>query len=92
MDESLQQSIWLSDRNLSNPVGQALGQLLTERAKRYEQREAVVYACHTEVDNVRWSFRELDEMSTAIASALLQQGYAPGDRVALWAVSLIFGH
>ncbi|MBM7422961.1 class I adenylate-forming enzyme family protein [Spongiibacter marinus] len=87
MDESLQQSIWLSDRNLSNPVGQALGQLLTERAKRYEQREAVVYACHTEVDNVRWSFRELDEMSTAIASALLQQGYAPGDRVALWAAN-----
>ena len=38
-----------------------------------------------EPDGLRLSYRELDERVTAVAAALIAQGVAPADRVAIWA-------
>ncbi|MGB6576520.1 MAG: AMP-binding protein, partial [Streptosporangiaceae bacterium] len=38
-----------------------------------------------EPGGLRLSFRELDERVTAVAAALIAEGVAPGDRVAIWA-------
>jgi acyl-CoA synthetase (AMP-forming)/AMP-acid ligase II len=38
-----------------------------------------------EPDGLRLSYRELDERVTAVAAALVAQGVAPADRVAIWA-------
>jgi HIP---CoA ligase len=38
-----------------------------------------------EPDGLRLSYRELDERVTAMAAALIAQGVAPADRVAIWA-------
>ena len=36
-------------------------------------------------DGLRLSYRELDERVTAVAAALIAEGVAPADRVAIWA-------
>ncbi len=38
-----------------------------------------------EPDGLRLSYRELDERVTAVAAALIAEGVAPADRVAIWA-------
>src|SRR4051812_18068417 len=54
-----------------------VGDLLTRAARRYGDRVAVV-------DGARQvGFRELDDRSDRLASALLDRGLAPGDRIAV---------
>ena len=42
-------------------------------------------------DGPRLSYRELDERVTAVAAALIAEGVAPADRVAIWAPTPITG-
>lgn len=79
------QSLWLADSREANPVELPLGDLIHRIAARHPHREAVVYACHEEVENVRWTYRQLDEMASTLAYVLLTEGYQTGDKIAIWA-------
>ena len=54
-----------------------LGVVLTDSATRYPDRTAVVCAGH------RYTYRQVDEWSSAIADLLVSRGVTPGARVAL---------
>jgi fatty-acyl-CoA synthase len=85
MADTNTQSLWLDEQAAALPVDAALGDQLTGIAQQHPTREAVVYAAHDEVDNVRWRYGELDRMATDLARALLARGYRPGERIAIWA-------
>ncbi len=85
MEKVRSQSLWLADPRDANPVKMALGDLIHQVANQHPDREAVVYACHQEVENVRWTYRQLDNMATTLAHGLLAEGYQPGDKIAIWA-------
>ena len=85
MEKSRSQALWLANTEDALPVASAIGDLLSEQAVRFPAREAVVYARHAEVENVRWSYGRLNELSSNLAGALLAAGYRPGDKVAIWA-------
>jgi len=57
-----------------------IGGALESAVRRWGDRTAVV-ARH---QNIRWSFRELDEAATELAAGLLALGLEPGDRVGIW--------
>jgi acyl-CoA synthetase (AMP-forming)/AMP-acid ligase II len=68
--------------------GQTVGDLLDEAAAAWPDREAVVYAAYGDLGiDVRWSYAELRERALAVARALVAEGVAAGDRVAVWATN-----
>ena len=85
MPGNTSEALWLANPDEARPVDLAIGDLLGALATEHPQREAVVYACHSEVDNIRLSYAQLDELATALARALLAAGYTPGDHIAIWA-------
>ncbi|XP_055519847.1 long-chain fatty acid transport protein 1-like [Leucoraja erinacea] len=54
--------------------------IFQETVRRYPDKTALVY----EGTGERWTFRQLDEYSNAVGNFLLEQGYRPGDVVALF--------
>lgn len=54
---------------------------LTQAARRFPNKVAVV---EPEAGDRKWTYRELDELSSALAASLANLGVAPGDRIALW--------
>ena len=50
---------------------------LTESAKRYPDRICIIN------DDLNLSYQEVDQLSTQVASGLMQLGLAKGDRVAI---------
>ncbi|WP_019528287.1 class I adenylate-forming enzyme family protein [Dasania marina] len=85
MEKTCTRSLLIADPSDANPVQLALGDLFHQAATLHPDREAVVYACHKEVENVRWTYQQLDQMSTQLACALLVEGYKAGDKIAIWA-------
>jgi fatty-acyl-CoA synthase len=61
-----------------------VGALLTRLAADYPEHEALVYS-H---DDLRWTFRELNDEARRVARGLMAHGVARGDRVALWATNV----
>ena len=57
----------------------SLGQVLPHAAQTFGDRTALV------ADGRSFSFRELDDLSSALAASLVKLGIAPGDRVTLYA-------
>jgi long-chain acyl-CoA synthetase len=57
----------------------SLGQVLPHAARAFGDRTALV------IDGQTFSFRELDELSSALAASLVRLGVRPGDRVTLYA-------
>jgi long-chain acyl-CoA synthetase len=57
----------------------SLGQVLPRAAQAFGDRTALV------IDGRTFSFRELDELSSALAASLVRLGVKPGDRVTLYA-------
>src|SRR5687767_15530202 len=64
--------------------GLTIGQVLAETARRFGEREAVVFPQLGR----RWSWREFDEEVTAAALGLLAIGIRPHEHVALWATNV----
>ena len=58
---------------------QSLGELLPAAARRFGDRTALVFG------EREFSFRELDQLSNALARSLVALGVSPGDRVTLYA-------
>lgn len=61
-----------------------IGELLTLLAKTYPEREGLIYPDY----NLRYTFREMQEICRTLAKGLLKLGVNKGDRVALWATNL----
>ena len=59
---------------------QTLGDILRRSAGRYPDVSAIECGAH-----IRWSYAEFDALCDRLAAALLQQGIAKGDRVAVLA-------
>ena len=54
-----------------------LGEVLRRSAARFREKTAIIDG------DIRWSFREFDDLVTAVAAGLAERGINPGDRVAL---------
>jgi long-chain acyl-CoA synthetase len=59
----------------------SLGQVLPAAAAKYRDKTALI------AGNRTFSFRELDELSNALAASLTKLAVAPGDRVTLYAAN-----
>ncbi|MES2342535.1 MAG: AMP-binding protein [Pseudomonadota bacterium] len=57
-----------------------IGQALAQAARLWPDQEAVV-SVH---QGVRWTWRDLDGHSSAMAAGLLALGLEPGDRIGIW--------
>jgi len=58
-----------------------VGAVLEDAAARWGEREALI----VRHQNIRWTYRELDEAADRLAAGLLQLGFVPGDRIGIWA-------
>ena len=57
-----------------------VGAVLEEAAARWGEREALVVPHQ----NIRWTYRQLDEAADRLAAGFLHLGLEPGDRVGIW--------
>ena len=58
-----------------------VGAVLEEAAARWGEREALI----VRHQNIRWTYRELDEAADRLAAGFLHLGLVPGDRIGIWA-------
>ncbi|MCB0948568.1 MAG: AMP-binding protein, partial [Mycobacterium sp.] len=61
-------------------LDETIGDNLVRTVDRFEDRDALI-ECAT---GRRWTYAELHEATQRIATALLQRGIRPGDRVGIW--------
>jgi fatty-acyl-CoA synthase len=57
-----------------------VGQFLVDTARRFPERQAVVFR----EQEIRWSWREFQQEVDVLASGLLELGIGKGDRVGIW--------
>ena len=62
-------------------IYQTIGNALQVTAETFPQQEALV-VCH---QDVRWTYAELNRRVDEFAAGLIALGFAPGDRVGVWA-------
>ncbi|XP_067877322.1 long-chain fatty acid transport protein 1-like isoform X2 [Heterodontus francisci] len=68
-------AVWKHQREDST-----IPQIFQETARRHPDKVALIY----EGVDEKWTFRELDEYSNAVGNFLHEQGYGPGDVIALF--------
>ncbi|OWW19271.1 AMP-binding protein [Noviherbaspirillum denitrificans] len=61
-------------------IEQTIGEFFDAMASRFPDNEALV-SCHQQI---RYTYRQLQEESNRLASALLETGLRPGDRIGIW--------
>jgi fatty-acyl-CoA synthase len=61
-----------------------IGDLLNRLAKTHPERDALIYPDR----NLRYTFREMQDLSQTLAKGFLKLGVNKGDRVALWATNV----
>lgn len=81
----LAQSLWIGSAEDPERDNIAIGAAVSRSAAAWPDAEAVVFACQPEIEEVRWTFRDLDAQSSRLAHALITAGYRPGERIAIWA-------
>lgn len=65
-------------------VYQTIGQLLDEKAEKYPQREALVYADR----DLRMTYEELNRQSRLVARGLMALGIEKGEHIAVWTTNV----
>ncbi|WP_019672214.1 AMP-binding protein [Psychrobacter lutiphocae] len=69
------------DQGPTTPLIEAtIGDFFDAMVAKYPEREALV-VCH---QNIRWSYRELQQKVNQLASAMIEMGLEIGDRVGIW--------
>lgn len=69
------------DRGPETPLIEAtIGDFFDAVVEKYPDREALV-VCH---QNIRWTYRELQQKVNQLASAMIEMGLEIGDRVGIW--------
>lgn len=69
------------DRGPETPLIEAtIGDFFDAVVEKYPDREALV-VCH---QNIRWTYRELQQKVNQLASAMIEMGLEVGDRVGIW--------
>lgn len=58
-----------------------VGAVLEDAAARWGAREALIVPHQ----NIRWSYRQLDQAADRLAAGFVHLGLAPGDRIGIWA-------
>lgn len=81
-------SQWDASSAESAPMQISLGRALTEAAAIWPEREAVVYAHQPAVNDVRWTYADLEAKAGRLAGGLRAAGYRAGEAVAIWAPNL----
>lgn len=69
------------DRGPQTPLIEAtIGDFFDAMVEQYPDREALV-VCH---QNIRWTYRQLQQKVNQLASAMIEMGLEIGDRVGIW--------
>ena len=64
-----------------------IGQALSDAARRWPDRTALIAPDGTGDRVVRWTWAELDHHAEAFAAGLLALGLVPGDRIGIWSLN-----
>ena len=75
---------WGGDLSEANLAQISIGELLSEAAQKYPDSEALVYAHQPDIKEQRWTYAELDAVSTNLAKGFLDLGLSQGDAVGVW--------
>lgn len=62
----------------------SLGAALSKSARQWGDRQAVVYRHQPAIADTVWTYAQLDDHAERLAAALLERGYLPGERIAIW--------
>ena len=69
------------DKGLDVPLIEAtIGDFFDSMVEKYPEREALV----SRHQNIRWTYRELQQQVNQLASAIIEMGLEIGDRIAIW--------
>ena len=81
---NLNLSEWVDDLPESELMSISLGDLIESAATKFPETEALVYSNQPDVDDIRWTYKHLNEMSTNLAKAFIDAGFNQGDTVGVW--------
>lgn len=78
-------SEWIAPQDaLPFPDAIPLGSALSETARKWPDKQAVVYRHQPAISDAVWTYAQLNAYAERLAGALLARGYAPGERIAIW--------
>ena len=81
---NLNLSEWVDQLDDSELMSISLGELIESTAAKFPETEALVYSNQPDVDDVRWTYKHLNVISTNLAKAFVDAGFNPGDTVGVW--------
>ncbi len=76
-------SEWIAEE-LVEPSVLTIGDMLIESAKKWPDKEALVYSFQPEIGDIRMTYKELNDRTSNIAKGFLEAGYISGDAIAIW--------
>lgn len=65
-------------------VHKTIGELLDETAEKFPTKEAIIYV----EQNLRYTYREFQDVCNTIAKGLMSMGVRKGDHIAIWASNI----
>ncbi len=81
-------AVWEAETEGLELLDMTIGDMLDQQAKRYPDREAVVYHYPELALELRWTYRQYREETDRLAKGLLALGIEHGEHVAVWAPNL----
>ena len=76
-------SEWIADDPVE-PSVLTIGDMLIESARKWPDKEALVYSFQPEIGDIRMTYKELNDRTTNIAKGFLEAGYISGEAIAIW--------